>query len=224
MQHWFNAYWFRRNHILIYTLLHSSPPPNRTYCSSTQQKPVLIHIEALVTMPADAASPTPVAFSRSCSGTRYSQSGYEWYHLHVAMGNSTGTEVQRGVSIKSTLSEAFSTFRDGLVFMNGVQCYNPSLRITHIGGIAIWDIHPGGYGDATQYDLEFDVCAFQPDLLEYCRLCVAVHWTDICHYGQSPLYLLSNTCRLCHTGSSRLLRKYTSYHLTSMALTRDDRW
>jgi len=39
--------------------------------------------------------PTPVAFSRLClcSGTRCSQSGYEWYQLHVAMGNSTGKEV-----------------------------------------------------------------------------------------------------------------------------------
>jgi len=67
----------------------------------------------------------------------------------------------------STLSEAFSTFRDELVFMDGVQYYNPSLRVTHIGGIAIWDIRPGGYGDPTLYDLEFDICisTSHPDLL-----------------------------------------------------------
>jgi len=62
------------------------------------------------------------------------------------MGNTTGKEVLGGVSIKSAPSEAFSTFRDELVFMYGGQCYNPSLRVTHTGGIAIWDIRPGGYG------------------------------------------------------------------------------
>src|SRR6188768_1956545 len=54
------------------------------------------------------------------------------------------------------------------------------------------------------------------------RSCVA-HSTDISH-SRSPPYLFSNTCGLCHIGSSRLLHAYTSYHLTSMALARDDLW
>jgi len=59
-----------------------------------------------------------------------------------------------------------------------------SLRVTHTGRIAIWDIRQGSYGNPTLYDLEFDICisTSHPDLLEYCRLCVAVHWTDIYHY------------------------------------------
>jgi len=87
--------------------------PACTYRSPTQQKQqksTLIRAETLINMHADGASSMPEAFSHSCSGTWCPQSDYESHHLRVVMGASARKEVLEGVSIKSTLSKAFSTY------------------------------------------------------------------------------------------------------------------